>query len=120
MTELFGAGFEPVDEKSRTVVEAKMRTVGVVVAFQTAMSVCDDPSASAQAKVAAARTLAEMGGVLRRADRQADAEAGGKQIHEMNSAELAAYRYQLERQQEALGAFAESENAPLPDEGAFG
>ncbi|MGH6860041.1 MAG: hypothetical protein ACRECY_07290 [Phyllobacterium sp.] len=99
MTELFGPSFDRTDEKSRVLVEAKMRTVGVVVAFQTAIGVCDDPDASAQAKVAAARTLAEMGGALKRADRQAEAEAGGKEIHEMNSAELAAYRRQLERQQ---------------------
>jgi hypothetical protein len=108
MTELFGPGFDRTDEKSRTLVEAKMRTIGVVVAFQTTIDVCDDPKASAQAKVAAARTLAEMGGVLRRVDRQAEAEAGGKEIHEMNSAELAAYRRQLERQGVDLDAMEES------------
>jgi len=110
MTELFVTGFDRTDEKSRVLVEAKMRTVGVVVAFQTAMGVCDDPGASAQAKVAAARTLAEMGGALKRADRQAEAEAGGKEIHEMNSAELAAYRRQLERNYVELDAVEDTSN----------
>lgn len=115
MSELFGPNFSPDDEKSRALVEAKMRTVGVVVAFRTAMSVCDDPNASAQAKVAASRTLAEMGGALKRADRQAEAEAGGKEIHEMNAVELAAYRRQLERRGFELDVFEQTEVKAMSD-----
>jgi hypothetical protein len=90
------------DEMRRIAIIRRARVEGIEVAYESALEVCRNKDAPAQAKSNASRTLLQIGGLFDRADRQIDNL--DKDMHEMNAEELTAYRIKLERQNRSLGA----------------
>ena len=79
------------DEEIRAEIARRARTEGIIEAYRSAIAICRDPKAPAQAKSASQRTLLQIGGMLDRGDRD---EQRQKSFHEMSNAELTA---ELER-----------------------
>ncbi|TPM31457.1 hypothetical protein [Mesorhizobium sp. B2-3-4] len=73
------------DERRRAAIIRRARVEGIEVAYETALAVCRDAKAPAQAKASAQRTLMQIGGLLDRSDRQAEQD---KSPAEMTSEEL--------------------------------
>ncbi|MER9628026.1 hypothetical protein [Mesorhizobium sp. M0296] len=92
------------DERLRAGIIRQARTVGIQVAFESALAVCRDPNAPAAAKASSQRTLLMVGGLLDRNDR--NASAANKPLSEMDGAELEKATQDLMRRQRRSGAAA--------------
>ena len=62
---------EEEDSRLRAVLIRQARTEGVRVAYDTALAICRDPSAPAQARASAIRSLLEVGDLLNAKGREA-------------------------------------------------
>ncbi|MER9456638.1 hypothetical protein [Mesorhizobium sp. M0478] len=91
------------DERLRADIIRQARTVGIQVAFESALAVCRDPNAPAAAKASSQRTLLMVGGLLDRNDRNASVE---KAPSEMDGAELEKATQDLIRRQRRTGSVA--------------
>lgn len=90
--------FDDEDDRRRAAVVRRARVEGVEVAYESALSVCRDPKAPAQARAAAQRTLLQIGGVLDYRDRE---RIDDKDPADMDGAELEALVRRLGRKAKA-------------------
>lgn len=65
----------------------QLRTKGAVIAYRTAVAICEDPKATSAAKASAVNSLFRAGGFFAPQDPDA---GGGKELHEMTADELRA------------------------------
>ncbi|MDH6231045.1 hypothetical protein M2281_001617 [Mesorhizobium soli] len=91
------------DDEMRAEIARRARSEGIKAAYESALAICQDKNAPAQAKSNASRTLFEIGGMLNRADRK-DESLSSKEPHEMTGDELRAYKQQFERKARQLNA----------------
>ncbi|MER9603406.1 hypothetical protein [Mesorhizobium sp. M0243] len=94
------------DDRRRAEIIRRARVEGIEVAYETALAVCKDAKAPAQAKASAQRTLMQIGGLLDRNERQAEQD---KAPHEMSPEELARAVNRLKRSHRTTS---EGETAP--------
>ena len=96
----FDDGLDDVaEDQLRDELSHKMRTAGAVKAYRTAISICDDPKATAAAKASAVNSLFRAGGFFAPQDPDAGA---GKQLSEMTADELRAASRKAKADLEAL------------------
>lgn len=101
---------DSVREKARD----RLRGEGAEVGVDTLISIARDTKQPAGARVSAGAHLAKLSGIA------ASDDTGGKELHEMNSSELAAYRQQLEKQQAFIDRLASDQAQDItPSTGAF-
>ncbi|MBX9847490.1 MAG: hypothetical protein K2Z80_37510 [Xanthobacteraceae bacterium] len=74
---------EPIEGDARGPLMRKIRTEGVELAYETAVSICRDPKAPAPAKATALTALFRVAGYFEKTDADDD-----KEPHEMSAAEL--------------------------------
>ncbi|WP_256750507.1 hypothetical protein [Mesorhizobium sp. Mes31] len=98
MTEMENDVEDGEDDRRRADIIRRARVEGIEVAYETALAVCRDEKAPAQAKASAQRTLMQIGGLLDRTERQAEQE---KPAHEMTPEELSRAVNRLTRSQRA-------------------
>lgn len=79
----------------REAILRQARTDGLKVAYETAMELCREKTAPAQARAAMVRTILEIGGVLDFRDRAVN--SAKKQLHEMDGEELEAAAAEVRR-----------------------
>lgn len=72
------------EEEIRGGLTRKLRTVGALKAYNTAMAICDDPKATAAAKASAVNSLFRAGGFFA----STDDDGGQKEPHEMTAEEI--------------------------------
>ena len=92
----------------------RIRTEGVIVAYDTALGICRDPKAPAPAKATALTALFRVGGYFDKSD-----AGGAKEPHEMDAAELTAATSKMLRKLEALNGDGGG-GAETDDSGVFG
>jgi hypothetical protein len=78
--------FDDDEQRRRAAVIRRARVEGAEAAFESALTVCKDQKAPAQARASAQRTLLQIGGLLDRADRQSS--VAEKSPAEMDGDEL--------------------------------
>jgi len=72
------------DEDRRAAIVRRARTEGVEAAYESALAICQDPKAPAQAKSNAARTLLQIGGLFDKSESALPKEPGemtGEELH---------------------------------------
>jgi hypothetical protein len=92
----------------------RIRTEGVIVAYDTALGICRDPRAPAPAKATALTALFRVGGYFDKSD-----TSGAKELHEMDAAELTAATSKMLRKIEALNGDGAA-GAETDEAGVFG
>ncbi len=101
---------DSIREKARE----RLRGEGAQVGVETLISIAKDPKQPAGARVSAGAHLTKLSGIA------VDDATNGKELHEMNSAELAAYRQQLEKQQAFIDRLASDQAQDItPPASAF-
>ncbi|MER8536058.1 hypothetical protein NKH61_24540 [Mesorhizobium sp. M1005] len=85
MSEFDDDEFDDDEQRRRADIIRRARVEGIEAAFESALIVCRDLKAPAQARASAQRTLLQIGGMLDRADRNASV---AKDPAEMDGAEL--------------------------------
>ena len=88
--------FDDDEHRRRAAIIRRARVEGIEAAFESALLVCRDLKAPAQARASAQRTLLQIGGMLDRADRNAGV---AKDPAEMDGAELEKATQELMRRQ---------------------
>ncbi|AZO36318.1 MAG: hypothetical protein EOS81_29685 [Mesorhizobium sp.] len=102
--------FDDDEQRRRAAIIRRARVEGIEAAFESALIVCRDLKAPAQARASAQRTLLQIGGMLDRADRNATV---AKDPAEMNGDEL------LQATEAALRKRKRAIAAAKPTGGAF-
>lgn len=97
------------DDETRAEIARRARSEGIKAAYESALAICQDKNAPAQAKSNASRTLLEIGGMLNRADRK-DESFSSKELYEMTVDEIHAYKRHLERKARRLAALDQPED----------
>ncbi|WBU31457.1 hypothetical protein OOZ54_08140 [Rhodopseudomonas palustris] len=119
-----GADIEDLDEiEARETLSRDLRTRGAIIAYQTAIAICQEPKASWAAKASAVNSLFRVGGFF--APLGEDSE---KELHEMTHAEVQRFlrkaKAQLEQLQRgsdrAPGATRRKRNRRSRNEDVFG
>jgi hypothetical protein len=83
----FDDGYDNLDEGDvRDELSRKMRTEGAMVAYDTAITICRDPKATAAAKASAVNSLFRAGGFFA----NHDSGDGGKDLSEMSADDVKA------------------------------
>lgn len=85
--------FDDDEQRRRAAIIRRARVEGIEAAFESALIVCRDLKAPAQARASAQRTLLQIGGMLDRADRNATvakdpAEMDGDELRQATEAAL--------------------------------
>ncbi|QPC90009.1 hypothetical protein [Mesorhizobium sp. INR15] len=105
----FDDEFDDDEQRRRAAIIRRARVEGIEAAFESALIVCKDLTASAQARASAQRTLLQIGGLLDRADRNASVQ---KDPAEMDGHELQKATDEALRKRRAL-------TKPVAGKGAF-
>ncbi|MGA0594098.1 hypothetical protein [Enterovirga sp. CN4-39] len=97
----------------RADLKRRAQTEGLLVAYETSLEICRDKTAPASARSAAAGILMKLAG-------SDDEDSGGKDLHEMDGAELARYAAELRRKTEAAEATLVEDDGEEAAAGLFG
>lgn len=88
---------EPTIEQVQRDLIRRIKTEGVLIAYETAVAVCRDPKSTSPARATASATLFRVAGYFDRST----TDTGGKDPHEMSPAEI---RAEIERIRENVEA----------------
>ena len=102
--------FEPSEQDARNEIIHRARTVGAHISFEAALAIAGSEKAPPQARMAAVRTILEVGGLLHYRDRAANDET--KDISELNGIEL---NQRIAHIQAKIAARAEPVREPTKD-----
>ncbi len=105
------------DGARQTAVLRKVRTEGVETAYETALAICKDPKAPAQARAIASRTIFQLAGMLNKPEPETP-----KEPSEMTAEELEQSRQAFIRKRDLMrGLSGNSQRSTgAEDKGLFG